>query len=305
MAKFTIDKGQSTVSPAVANTARNMGLSPANRRAPDTLTGNMRPTGSQTTLVPSQLEARGRAGGANRAPVTSNTPSIADSDYARMPGANLPGGVTPVPSRTGTLVSPAGPTGGAGGAGGGSNSGTTTTTETTETAGDTGAASALEAAINQLLEGDFLEFQGERASELRRLQNLRNQLFGDTEFGTTGSVQRQQGLNEQARRRLAAQRAMAGMLQGGAYAGTERGLGTLQRADQDYAMQEMLRPFNEQVMSDRLREFGIEFDPTSRVFNQQELGLEDFATGPFAGREAAARARAAAIQQLAQRGIQI
>jgi hypothetical protein len=137
------------------------------------------------------------------------------------------------------------------------------------------------------------------------LQNLRNQLYGDTEFGTTGSVQRQQGLNEQSRRRLAAQRAMAGMLQGGAYAGTERGLGTLQRADQDYAMQEMLRPYNEQVMSDRLREFGLEYDPTSRVFNQQELDLTDFAQGPFAGREAAARARASAIQQLAQRGIQI
>jgi hypothetical protein len=167
------------------------------------------------------------------------------------------------------------------------------------------AAAALDAAINALLDPEFIGFQGDRAAELRRLQNLRNQLFGDAEFGQTGSVQRQEGLDEQSRRRLAAQRASAGMLQGGAYAGTERGLGTLQRAEQDFAMQEMQRPFREQTSADRLREFGLDFDPTTRAFNQQDLDLTGFTTKTQAGRQAAARARAAAIQQLAQRGIQI
>jgi hypothetical protein len=103
------------------------------------------------------------------------------------------------------------------------------------------------------------------------------------------------------------------MLQGGAYAGTERGLGTLQRADQDFAMQEMQRPFREATASDRLREFGLEFDPTTRVFDQIQFAdpankiseLAGFATKTQAGKEAAARARLAAIQQLAQQGIQI
>ena len=167
------------------------------------------------------------------------------------------------------------------------------------------AASALQAAINAILEGDFLGFQGQRAAELRRLQNLRNQLFGDSAMGSTGAVQRQEEMSERDRRRLAARMAVSGTLQGGAYAGTQRGLGTQQRADQDFALQELLRPFREQTASDRLNEFGLSFAPQNRVFNLQDLDLEGFSTRTAVGREAAARARQAALQQLAQRGIQI
>ena len=168
----------------------------------------------------------------------------------------------------------------------------------------------LDAAIANLLNPQFIGFQGDRAAELRRLQNLRNQLFGSTDAAgnkSVGSVGRQQQSDLQARRRLAAQRAGAGMLQGGAYAGTERGLGTIQEADQAYAMQELLRPYQEQVASDRLQEFGLGYDPTGRGFNLLDFGnpndiMGGWATGTFAGRQAAAAARNAAVQQLLGQG---
>jgi hypothetical protein len=168
----------------------------------------------------------------------------------------------------------------------------------------------LSALISQLLEGDFIGFQGQRAAELRRLQNLRNQLYGDAEMGSLGSLERQRQLDANARRRLAASRAVSGMLAGGAYAGTQRGLGTTQRAEQDFGLQEMERPFREQVAADRLREFGLEFTPAGRIFNLSDFGspadmLGGWTQQTFGGREAAARARQAALQQLAQRGIQI
>ena len=292
--------------PASANSALGLG-SPAQSVVPPSLSSTRAPS-PVPTLIPANLDAAGRAGGAGVATTSTGAvrsapayPPIEDSGYAQVPGANLPGGTQ------------GGGTQGGGTQGGGTQSGGSTATDSSEpgvpsTEGGTSAvdaAAALDAAINQLLDPEFIGFQGDRAAELRRLQNLRNQLFGDAEFGQTGSVQRQQDLDANARRRLAAQRAASGMLQGGAYAGTERGLGTMQRASQDFAMQEMLRPFREATASDRLREFGLEFDPTSRVFDQMDLDLQGFATQTQAGREAAARARAAAIQQLAQRGIQI
>lgn len=171
----------------------------------------------------------------------------------------------------------------------------------------------LDAAIANLLNPEFIGFQGDRAAELRRLQNLRNQLFGYKDAAgnvSVGSVGRQQQSDLQARRRLAAQRAASGMLQGGAYAGKERGLGAIQEADQAYAMQELLRPFQEQVASDRLQEFGLGYDPTGRNFNLLDFGnAEDimggWAQGTYAGRQAAAAARNAAVQQLLQQGVTV
>lgn len=171
----------------------------------------------------------------------------------------------------------------------------------------------LDAAIANLLNPQFIGFQGDRAAELRRLQNLRNQLFGYKDAAgnvSVGSVGRQQQSDLQARRRLAAQRAGAGMLQGGAYAGTERGLGTIQEADQAYAMQELLRPYQEQVASDRLQEFGLGYDPTGRNFNLLDFGnagdiMGGWAQGTYAGRQAAAAARNAAVQQLLQQGVTV
>lgn len=168
----------------------------------------------------------------------------------------------------------------------------------------------LDAAIANLLNPEFIGFQGDRAAELRRLQNLRNQLFGFKDAAgnvSVGALGRQQQSDLQARRRLAAQRAGAGMLQGGAYAGKERGLGTIQEADQAYAIQEMLRPYQEQVASDRLQEFGLGYDPTGRNFNLLDFGAPNdimggWAQGTYAGRQAAAAARNAAVQQLLQQG---
>jgi hypothetical protein len=180
-------------------------------------------------------------------------------------------------------------------------------------AGPTPTEQQLDAAINNLLNPEFIGFQGDRAAELRRLQNLRNQLFGFKDAAgnvSEGAVGRQTQSDMQARRRLAAQRAASGMLQGGAYAGTERGLGTIQEADQAYAMQELLRPFQEQVASDRLQEFGLGYDPTGRNFNLLDFGnaeniMGGWSQSTFAGRQAAAAARNAAVQQLLQQGVTV
>ena len=179
----------------------------------------------------------------------------------------------------------------------------------------------LEAAINGLLEGTYIDFQGSAADELRRLENYRNQLYGN-DAGMIGSVQRQQTTDLNDRRRLAAQRAVSGMLQGGAYAGAQRGLGTQQQASQAYGIQEMQRPFLEQVQSDRLREFGLDYNsdgkqlgytdwfddmiPNMSLDENGKLVLdkkESWATTSTKGRAAEAKARNAAIQQLLQRGV--
>lgn len=166
----------------------------------------------------------------------------------------------------------------------------------------------LDSAINALLDPEFIGFQGDRAEELRRLQNYRNQLFGyTTDDGREmiGSIGRQEQQDLLDRRRLAAQRAAAGMLQGGAYAGTQRGVGTIQEGNQMYALQEMQRPFLEQTQTDRLKEFGLLFDPASRAFNQTDWLAPEWAENTFAGREAAARARNQALQQLLAQGISL
>lgn len=297
--------GTTTRAPQPATAASALGLGNARTGVPASLSSTRAPS-PQPTLIPANLDAAGRAGGANVTTTRTGTlrsisPVIDNSsNNMTIEGATLPpassGGTTrrPNPNEVAASVDQD------------NNRGQ----QAPEPSGGTqpaatDAAAALDAAINALLDPEFIGFQGDRAAELRRLQNLRNQLFGDTDTGLTGSVQRQQTLDANARRRLAAQRAASGMLQGGAYAGTERGLGTMQRAEQDFAMQEMLRPFREQVAADRLREFGLEYDPTSRVFNLADLDLAGFTTGTYAGREAAARARQQAIQQLAQQGIQI
>lgn len=177
----------------------------------------------------------------------------------------------------------------------------------------TDAKAALDAAIANILGADWIDFQGSRAAELRRLQNLRNQLYGDAATGSTGSVQRQQQLDSLARRRLAAGRASAGMLQGGAYAGAQRGLGSIQQGEQAFNLQELQRPFQENVAADRLAEFGLTFDPTGRSFSLSDFGapgddqsmMTNWSQRTATGRSAAARARAAAIAQLAQQGITI
>ena len=238
---------------------------------------------------------------------------------------------TPQPTNTGSITSsPSGnlssttrPAAGGGAAAGGAAA---AAAPAEPAAPAVNVAALLDSEIQRLLEADFIGFQGDRANELRRLQNLRNQLFGDTETGLTGSLQRQQGLDEASRRRLASQRAMSGMLQGGAYSGLQRGVGTIQRADQDFGIQEMKRPFMEQTQGDRLREFGLDFDPNNRQFDQIEYsGLvpkvklnpetgqyeyDDtgstgryFGTDTFAGREASLRARNAALDRLRQQGV--
>lgn len=283
---------------------------------------------SNTVTVPKNAQGPLKTGyvTANKAASTvqEQTRNIAAANAAaRQTGTTATGAIVATPPGTGATPAPApaqtpaqapAPGGANGSASGGNapegSSGGTVEEGTTPEEQKVDAAAMLAALINQLLEGDFIGFQGQRAAELRRLQNLRNQLYGDVEMGSTGAVQRQQQLDANARRRLAAGRAVSGMLAGGAYAGTERGLGTIQRAEQDFALQELQRPFREQTASDRLAEFGLSFTPQGRQFNLSDFGspedmLAGWARSTFGGREAAARARQAAIQQLAQRGIQI
>ena len=325
--------------PASANSALGLG-GRAQSAVPPSLSSTRAPS-PVPTLIPANLDMQGRMGGAGVSTTSTGAvratppvPSVEDSLYAQTPGANLPGGTTPIPAGVGD-PSVGDPSVGDPSVGDpsvedpsvGDPSVGDPSVEDPSNLID--AAAELDAAIRRLLDPEFIDFQGNRASELRRLQNLRNQLFGDAEMGQTGSIQRQEDLDLRDRRRLAAQRASAGMLQGGAYSGRERGLGIVQQADQRLGIEEMQRPFREQTASDRLREFGLEFDPNSRVFDQvdysdilpemrlnEETGEYEYvpkegSTGRYfgvetqAGRAATARARAAAIQQLAQRGIQI
>lgn len=328
--------------PASANSALGLG-GPAQSIVPPSLSSTRAPS-PVPTLIPANLDAAGRAGGAGITTTPTggvratgsgvNTNTLEGILAASGPSVTAPGGGSSEPGLPATggagggAASGGAASGGAapGGAGGGTATGDAATGGATS---DINVAAELDSAIRRLLDPEFIDFQGDRASELRRLQNLRNQLFGDAEMGQTGSIQRQEDLDLRDRRRLAAQRASAGMLQGGAFFGRERGLGVVQQADQRLGIEEMQRPFREQTASDRLREFGLEFDPNSRVFDQvdysdilpemrlnEETGEYEYvpkegSTGRYfgvetqAGRAATARARAAAIQQLAQRGIQI
>ena len=70
----------------------------------------------------------------------------------------------------------------------------------------------------------------------------------------------------------------------------------------------MERPYREQTAADRLREFGLTYTPSSRLFDLSNFGLPDDIMGGWAketwgGKQAAARARLAALEQLRQRGM--
>lgn len=319
--------------PASANSALGLGERNASV-VPPSLSSTRAPS-PVPTLIPGALDMQGRMGGAGVS--TTSTGGIRAAAGASAP---TPGGGSSEPGLPATGARPAAggstaPGASAGGStapgasAGDAESGAAGVAESAA-GGETSpidAAAALDSEIRKLLDPEYIGFQGDRASELRRLQNLRNQLFGDAQMGSTGSIARQEKMDADGRRRLAAQRAMSGMLQGGAYSGLTRGVGVMQRANQDFAMQEMQRPFREATASDRLREFGLEFDPTSRIFDQTDFkdvlpeyklnpdtgeleyvaeeGEEFFGISTQAGREAAARAKLAAMQILAQRGSQI
>jgi hypothetical protein len=308
------------------NNAFGLGTKPVTglQTAKSTIGGpeNLKPKGTGYSSRAAAIAAGVNGGNRSSTSGSGNT--------LKVSGSGLGPGETSAPQRvtsTGQVV-PDAPTsiggpenmppgnGGGGNGGGGIGSGGPTepvpSPQQAEAEGMTQAEydQLLADAENNLLEPDFIGFQGDRAAELRRLRNYRNQLYGNSEFGTTGSVQRQGELDGLARRRLAAQAAASGTLQGGAYAGTQRGTGTMQRADQDYAMQEMLRPYQEQVASDRLTQQGLNYDPTARTFGLSDFGNPDdlmggWSSSTFAGQEAYARARQQALQQLLQQGITI
>ena len=306
-------KGYTTKTPTlssqdVMDLVSGRATTPANAQGPlrsGYVTGSQAATTAQSNL-------------ANKAAAITSAKSVATTPTGALVDSNIP-----APDYQGTSVEedfiPSngdGDTGGGGtddtGGGGTDDTGGGGTDDGTDegTGSEVDVQALYDSIFNSLLDPEFIGFQGDQASELRRLQNLRNQLYGDPEFGTTGSLQRQRDLDARARRRLAAQRAVAGMLQGGAYAGPQRGVGTLQQADQEYGIQEMLRPYREQTASDRLREFGLEYTPDSRVFDLFDFGNADdimggWATQTFSGREAAARARRAALEQLTQQGLSL
>lgn len=200
---------------------------------------------------------------------------------------------------------------GAGGTGGGVATPAPSGTSTTSTGKIVPSAIQPEDTelYKSMVEGDFLNWQKNRADEMLRLRNLETELFGDG-----GKVGQAETSDLQERRRLAAQMAAAGTLQGGAYIGGERGLDTLARVQQTNEMQDLLRPFMEQTDTGRLSEYGIEYDPRAAAIRQATEGApnardiyggtftqgDNFST-TYAGRIAAQQARAAALQQLLSR----
>lgn len=236
------------------------------------------------------------------------------------PGTGAPSGTTAAGPKPGSVISDAvgkvigsapgtgsGSTVGGGSAGGGSSSG-----GGGSSAGGGGSSAAPESEqiteeeanlnaedtemYNQLLDISRIEFENERADRLRQLRNLETELFGGG-----GTLEQTEFDQEQGRRRLAAQMAGRGTLQGGAYAGGERGLGTLQQRSQDYQIQNLIRPFQQQTDTDMLYNLGIGFDPAEEGFGGifSMMPSEEFDwTTTEAGRLATAQARQRAFEAL-------
>lgn len=242
------------------------------------------------------------------------------SDVNIMPAGDFtPEGTTAAGPKPGSVISDqvgkvigSAPDTGSGPTGGGPTGGSSGSSGSTGSSGSSGSSAAaaepepeveptpLDAEetemYQQLLDIARIEFENERADRLRQLRNLETELFGGG-----GTVEQTEFDQEQARRRLAAQMAGRGTLQGGAYAGGERGLGTLQQRSQDYDIQNLIRPFQQQTDTDMLYNLGIGFDPAEEGFGGifSMLPSEEFDwTTTEAGRLAAAQARQRAFEAL-------
>jgi hypothetical protein len=102
--------------------------------------------------------------------------------------------------------------------------------------------------MNEALGG----FRSQGAQENERLANLYTGIYGDT-----GALKSFDTQSDQDSRRLAAEMAMRGTLQSGAYAGGERGLGTLQQKEQTTQRAGIEKNYTDQTSPQALFDMGL------------------------------------------------
>jgi hypothetical protein len=103
-------------------------------------------------------------------------------------------------------------------------------------------------------------FRRGSVNEQERLANLYTSIFGETGQLKTFDTQ-----STQDQRRLAAEMAARGTLQSGAYAGGERGLGTLQQKEQATQRAGIERNYTDQTSPQALFEMGLFRGPDNKV----------------------------------------
>lgn len=110
--------------------------------------------------------------------------------------------------------------------------------------------------MNESLAG----FRGESARERERLSNLYTNIYGET-----GALKSFDTQATQDQRRLAAEMAARGTLRSGAYAGGERGLGTLQQKEQAMQRSGIERNYTDQTSPQALFDMGLARDKDGKV----------------------------------------
>jgi hypothetical protein len=129
--------------------------------------------------------------------------------------------------------------------------------------------------INQAL-GDFRQ---RGVNEQERLSNLYTNIYGDT-----GQLKSFDTSATQDQRRLAAEMAARGTLRSGAYAGGQRGLGTLQQKDQATQRSGIERTYTDQTSPQALYEMGLTRGADNRV-RELRQGEEISSRDPSTGEE--------------------
>ena len=156
--------------------------------------------------------------------------------------------------------------------------------------------------MNEALGG----FRAQTAQERERLSNLYTNIYGET-----GQLKGFDTQSEQDRRRLAAEMAMRGTLQSGAYAGGERGLGTLQQKEQAAQRAGIEKGYNDQTSPQALFDMGLTRGADGKVtelVQGQDVSWKDPSTGEtktmkydWTQTTAGRAAKQAALQQWVQK----
>ena len=156
--------------------------------------------------------------------------------------------------------------------------------------------------LNQSL-GDFRQ---RGVNERERLSNLYTNIYGDT-----GQLKTFDTSALQDQRRLAAEMAAKGTLRSGAYAGGQRGLGTLQQKEQAAQRTGIERGYTDQTSPQALFELGLARGNDNKVrelVQGEDLTYKDSTTGEnktvkydWTNTTAGRAAKQAALQQWMQK----
>lgn len=156
--------------------------------------------------------------------------------------------------------------------------------------------------MNEALGG----FRGESAQARERLSNLYTDIYGET-----GQLKNFDTQATQDQRRLAAEMASRGTLRSGAYAGGERGLGTLQQKEQASQRAGIERSYTNQTSPQALFDMGLARGADNKVYELvqgEDVSWKDPSSGEtktmkydWTQTTAGRQAKQAALQQWLQK----